>query len=95
MPPPAIYLRRRDRHGLATIIAEGHGARGRARIPRKPSSCRSSRFLAGLSPRYHVGGHQLVLYATFVDRQALSFFPLAAVKIAIPDLPVPAASAHR
>ena len=90
VPPPAIYLHDDATVGLATIIAEEPTALAGGRVLRGRSLSELA-FLAGRHLAYHVGGHQLVLYYSSIDELSSCF--LAAVKIAIPDLPVPAASA--
>jgi tetratricopeptide (TPR) repeat protein len=90
VPPPAIYLHDDATVGLATIIAEEPTALAGGRVLRGRSLSELA-FLAGRHLAYHVGGHQLVLYYSSIDELSSCF--LAAVKIAVPDLPVPAASA--
>ena len=90
IPPPAIYLHDDATVGLATIIAEEPTALAGGRVLRGRSLPELA-FLAGRHLAYHVGGHQLVLYYSSIEELSSCF--LAAVKIAIPDLPVPAASA--
>ncbi len=88
--PPAIYLHDDATVGLATIIAVEPTALAGGRVLRGRSLSELA-FLAGRHLAYHVGAHQLVLYYSSIDELSACF--LAAVKIAIPDLPVPAASA--
>jgi tetratricopeptide (TPR) repeat protein len=90
IPPPAIYLHDDATVGLATIIAEEPTALAGGRVLRGRSLPELA-FLAGRHLAYHVGAHQLVLYFSSIDELSSCF--LAAVKIAIPDLPVPAAAA--
>ncbi|MEP7124467.1 MAG: hypothetical protein ABJE95_26300 [Byssovorax sp.] len=90
VPPPAIYLHDDATVGLATIIAEEPTALAGGRVLRGRSLPELA-FLAGRHLAYHVGAHQLVLYFSSIDELSSCF--LAAVKLAIPDLPVPAASA--
>jgi tetratricopeptide (TPR) repeat protein len=88
--PPAIYLHDDATVGLATIIADEPTALAGGRVLRGRSLSELA-FLAGRHLAYHVGAHRLVLYYSSIDELSACF--LAAVKIAIPDLPVPAASA--
>jgi hypothetical protein len=90
VPPPAIYLHDDATVGLATIIAEEPTAFAGGRVLRGRSLPELA-FLAGRHLAYHVGGHRLMLYYSSIEELSSCF--LAAVKIALPDLPLPAQTA--
>jgi len=85
--PPAIYLHDDATVGLATIIAEEPTALAGGRVLRGRSLPELA-FLAGRHLAYHVGGHRLMLYYSSIEELSSCF--LAAVKIALPNLPLPA-----
>ena len=89
--PPAIYLHDDATMGLATIIAEEPTALAGGRVLRGRSLPELA-FLAGRHLAYHVGGHRLMLYYPSIEELSTCF--LAAVKIALPDLPLPASAAE-
>jgi hypothetical protein len=88
--PPAIYLHDDATVGLAAIIAEEPTAFAGGRVLRGRSLPELA-FLAGRHLAYHVGGHRLMLYYSSIEELSSCF--LAAVKIALPDLPLPAQAA--
>jgi hypothetical protein len=87
VPSPAIYLRDDDSIGLAAVIAEEDSAIVGGRILRS-RSLPAFAFLAGRHLAYRSGSHRLILYYPTLEELSACF--LAAVKIALPELPIPA-----
>jgi tetratricopeptide (TPR) repeat protein len=87
---PVIYLHDDAEMGLASIIAAEPTALAGGLVLRGRTLPELA-FLAGRHLAYHVGGHELMLYYPSIEELSTCF--LAAVKIALPDLPLPPSAA--
>ncbi|MEO7332295.1 MAG: hypothetical protein ABI193_27210, partial [Minicystis sp.] len=87
--PPAIYLHDDATVGLASLIAEEPTALAGGRVLRGRTLAQLA-FLVGRHLGYHAGCHRILLYYPSIEELSVCF--LAAVKLVIPELPVPAPS---
>jgi cellulose synthase operon protein C len=83
---PVIYLHDDD-VSIAAVIAEEESAVVGGRVLRGRSLPELA-FLAGRHLAYHKSGHRLLLYYPTIEELSACF--LAGVKIALPELPIPA-----
>jgi hypothetical protein len=88
VPMPAIYLHEDD-VGIAAVIAAEESAVVGRRVLHGRSPVELA-FLAGRHLAYHKGGHRLLLYYPTIEELSACF--LAGVKLALPELPIPAAT---
>lgn len=89
VPSPAIYVHEDADVGLAAVMSEDPVALAGGRVLRGRSLPELS-FLAGRHLAYYVGAHRLLLYFPSIEELSACF--LAAVTIALPSFPLPAAA---
>ena len=84
---PAIYLHDDETVGLAAVISDEEASVAGGRVLRGRSTSELA-FIAARHLAYHVGAHRLLLYYPSLEELSACF--LAALKIILPELPLPA-----